>query len=387
MPKKKKPYRSKVKIGVTADGRDVVKYIQGSTRAELHNAREAVIAKYITGAALANDRLFGDYAAEWFRVKKEPFASPSTRESYRTALNKNLFPVLGVRMMRAISSMDLQDVLNGLKGMSETKITVVLATMRGVFRSALADRLIDTDPTRSLVRPTAAPVREKQALTPAQRAALEEACRSHPMGHYIALMYYLGVRPGEARGLLWRDIDWKTNLVSIERDIDYKDHAQVGGLKTKKSRRTVPLSAPLRAVLEPLRGLPDTYIAHAETGPQRPLSKSSAERIWVDVMRAAGLVMPADDDNRYQPYDPRNLWRATITPHALRHNFITMCWEHGLDPYETMKLVGHTSITTTLNIYTHLSDAQLARTAVKLDGMFAGQPSAAPWTPQKSVQL
>ena len=366
----KKPYRSKVKIGVDAAGRPINKWIQGRTRAELHAAREAVIAKYITGEALADDRLFGDYAAEWYRVRKAPFVSASTRESYRTALNKDLFPALGERMMRSISSMELQDLLNKYAGKSKSKITDVLATLRGVFLSALADRLIDTDPTASLARPRPKPTAEKPTLTPEQRAALEETCRTHPDGHYLALLYYLGCRPGEARGLCWGDIDWDRRRVRIERDIDYKTGGAPGALKNGASYRTVPLPQPLAAILRPLRGLPDTYIAHGARGADRPLSKSTADRLWVRLMLAAGLVIPAPKPNHFDPSDPRHEHRPVITPHALRHNYITMCWEHGLDPYETMKLVGHASIKTTMDIYTHLSEAQMAKTAEKLDDMF-----------------
>ena len=381
MPKRKTPYRSKVKVGVDQDGKPINKWIQGRTRAELQAARGAVIAKYITGEALAGDRLFGDYAADWYRVRKAPFVSASSRESYRTALNKDLFPVLGERMMRAISSMDLQQILNAHAGKSATKITILLATLRGVFRSALADRLIDTDPTKALIRPAAASAKEKPALTPEQRAALEEVCRTHPQGHYLALMYYLGCRPGEARGLQWGDIDWRRARVHIERDIDYKDKAHPGALKTKASAREVPFPMALRAILEPLRGLPDTYIAHGDKSSYSPLAKAPAERLWTELMLHAGMAAPAEAENHYTQYDIRHTWRATITPHTLRHNYITLCWEHGLDPYETMKLVGHTSIKTTMDIYTHLSEAQLAKTAVKLDDMFAGRPSATPWRP------
>ena len=386
MSKRKTPYRSKVKIGVGPDGKPINKWIQGYTRAELDRAREAVIAKYITGAALSDDRLFGDYASEWYRVRKAPFVSASSRESYRTALNHDLFPLLGDRMMRSISSMQLQDIVNQHAGRSATKITVIMATLRGVFRCALADRLIDVDPAKGMLRPKAAPAAEKTALTPQQRDALEEVARTHPQGHYLALMYYLGCRPGEARGLQWGDIDWKTSRVHIQRDIDYKDGGRTGALKTAASDRSVPLPAPLRAILEPLRGLPDTYIAHGEKSPCKPLSKSSAERLWVSFMQAADMIIAADENNRYPVTDPRHTYTPLFTPHALRHNYITMCWEHGLDPYETMKLVGHTSITTTLNIYTHLSEAQLARTAGKLDAMFSGQQSAAPWRPS-TMQL
>ena len=372
MPKKKTPYRSKVKIGVDASGKDIVKYIQGYTRAELDQARQAVIARYITGEAPEADRLFGDYATEWFRVRKAPFISASSRESYRTALNKHLFPVLGNRMLRAITPLELQELLNTYAGKSKSMITSILATLRGVYGSALADRIVTRDPTERLVRPTATPTAAKPALTAEQRAALAAACAAEPMGHYLALLYYLGCRPGEARGLMWQDVDWDRDLIHIARDIDYKANGQPGALKNAASDRHVPMPAPLRAILQPLRGLPDTYIAHAPGGPDKPLSKSSADRLWVRLMAAAGMVQPAPEDGKFEKYDPRHKLRALITPHALRHNYITMCWEHGLDPYETMKLVGHASITTTMNIYTHLSEAQMAKTAAKLDDMFAG---------------
>ena len=375
MPKKKTPYRSKVKIGVDAEGRPINKWIQGRTRSELDQARQHVIAVYITGEALAGDRLFGDYAAEWYRVRKAPFVSASTRESYRTALNKDLFPVLGERHLRAITAMELQELVNRYAGRSKSKITDVIATLRGVFRSALSDRLISTDPTLSLVRPKAKPTAEKLVLAPEQRAALEDTCRTHPDGHYLALLYYLGCRPGEARGLMWKDVDWDRDLVHIARDIDYKANGNPGALKNKASDRHVPVPAPLRALLQPLRGLPDTYIAYAPSGPDRPLSKSSADRLWLRLMDAAGMtVAPPEDDDKYEQYDPRHNLRPLITPHALRHNYITMCWEHGFDPYETMKLVGHASIVTTMNIYTHLSEAQVSKTAAKLDDMFRSQP-------------
>lgn len=371
MPKKKNPYRSKVKVGVDADGKPINKWIQGRTRAELAQAREAVIAKYITGEAPADDRLFGDYASEWYRVRKEPFISASSRESYRTALNKDLFPALGNRNLRAITSMELQTLVNGYAGRSKSKITDILATLRGVFRSALSDRIVDTDPTANLIRPRAKPTAEKLVLTPEQRATLEHVCSAHPDGHYLALLYYLGCRPGEARGLRWGDINWTTRQIRIERDIDYKTGGTPGALKNHASYRTVPVPQPLCDLLRPLRGLPDAYIVHAATGSDKPLPKSTADRMWTRLMVASGLAIPAPTPNKFDKSDPRHDYRALISPHTLRHNYITMCWEHGLDPYETMKLVGHASIKTTMDIYTHLSDIQMTKTAAKLDAMFS----------------
>lgn len=367
MPRRKTPYRSKVKIGEDANGKPINKWIQGSTRDELAAARRDVIRRFILGDAQADDRIFGEYATEWYNLRKAPFVSPSSRESYRTALNKDILPVFGNAHLRAVTAADIQAFVNRFADMSNTKITVIIATLRGIFDAAVADRILTQSPAEHIRRPKAAPPAEKPALTPDQRAALEDVCRTHPQGHYLALMYYLGVRPGEARGLQWRDIDFKAALVHVERDIDYKAGNQPGALKTAKSTRTIPMPRPLANILKPLTELPHNYIVHG-SDPAKPLSKASAERLWTDIMIMAGMVEPTD--KAYRASDPRAQWQPTITPHALRHNFITMCWENGLDVYETMKLVGHTSIKTTMDIYTHLSAAQMQKTAVKLDAMF-----------------
>lgn len=59
-----------------------------------------------------------------------------------------------------------------------------------------------------------------------------------------------------------------------------------------------------------------------------------------------------------------------ITPRCIRHNYATVCWERGIDPYTTMHLMGHSSIKTTMDIYAHLNERQMARISQKIDGLF-----------------
>ena len=67
MPKKQKSglYRTKVKIGVDSNGKDINKWISGSTKAELEQAKQAVIKHYILGIGMQEDQLFGEYAVNW----------------------------------------------------------------------------------------------------------------------------------------------------------------------------------------------------------------------------------------------------------------------------------------------------------------------------------
>lgn len=369
MAKKQKSglYRTKVKIGVDANGKDIFKYISARTMRELEDLKREVVAQYIEGKAAAQDVLFGAYAVEWFRVIKAPGLSASSIESYRTALNKDILPVFSNFNLRAITAMQLQDFVNGYAGKSATKITMICATLKGIFESACADRIIIENPMAHIRKPKPTPPEEKIALTVEQRERIEAECRSNPRAIYLALMYYLGLRPGEARGLQWGDIDWQKNTVHIQRDIDYKDGGKVGKVKTQKSKRIVPLPDGLRAILSGLRGMPDLFIVRGENG--GTLSKTSAERLWVELMYNCDMVEPAENVY-YRASDIRSKWRPIITPHAIRHNYATMCWEAGLDPYTTMRLMGHASIKTTMDIYTHLNDRQMDRIAEKVEIIF-----------------
>ena len=75
----------------------------------------------------------------------------------------------------------------------------------------------------------------------------------------------------------------------------------------------------------------------------------------------------------YRDTDIRSHWKAKITPHCIRHNYATVCWERGIDPYTTMRLMGHSSIKTTMDIYTHLNERQLAQISQKIEGLFEKQ--------------
>lgn len=372
MPKKQKSglYRTKVKVGTDQTGKPIVKWVSGKTQKELEDAKREVIAHYVEGRAAMSDRLLGDYAVQWFNVVKAPGLSPSSLESYRTALNKDILPPLGERNLRAITATELQALVNGYAGMSATKITVVCAALSGLFDAACADGLIASNPMDHVRKPKATPAAEKTILSADQRRAVERVCASDPRAVYLALMYYLGLRPGEARGLMWGDIDFDARTLHIQRDIDYKAGGRAGQLKTPKSNRVIPLPDALSAILSGFRGLPATFVVQGAKG--GVLSKASAERLWCELMIACGLVVPAESSN-YRSGDPRAHWTPIITPHALRHNFASMCWENGLDAYTAMRLLGHSSIKTTMDIYTHLSDAQLHQIGSKVDAMFSKQ--------------
>lgn len=369
MPTKQKSglYRTKVKIGVDREGNDVVKWISGKTKRELEEARAQVIEYYIDGAERPEDRLFGDYAIEWYELRKKPFISPVQQNAYRTMLNKHVLPEFGDRNLRAVRAADIQRFVNSFSGASATQIGMALSVLHGVFGAAYADRILDADPTARVRKPVPTPPKQKRALTPVERANIEHTIQTRHDSAYLAVLYYTGMRPGEARGLQWGDIDWEQNLIHVQRDLDFATN-DYGSLKTSAADRYVPLIPALRDYLYPRRGLADAPIVSSNG---KPVTSATAARLWLSLMLASDMAEDVPEGElHYGAHDLRSRYRAVITPHALRHNFITMCWDMGMDVQLVAKIVGHSDVKVTMAIYTHLNKTHVAAAASQLSAMF-----------------
>ena len=376
MPKKQKSglYRSKVRIGTDPNGKPIDKWISGKTKKELEEQRQQVIAYYIEQTATETDRLFGDYAVEWYKTRKEPFISASSRAAYCTMINRYVLPAFGERHLRAIRAVEIQTWLNGFAGQSKTQITLAMSVLRGIYRDALADRLVTFDPTAAMRRPQATAPAPKKAFTPQECERIEQTIATHAHGLYLATLYYTGMRQGEVRGLMWGDIDFEAGMIHVQRDIDDAAGGEVGKLKTHAADRYVPMTNALRALMLPHRGLPSAFVFVGERS-GNPLSQASARRVWLGLMLACGMATHTGYERKEgERYDIRKEYTTDITPHTFRHNFITMCWNAGMDAAITQKIVGHTDYRTTINIYTHLSKPNIQSAQVALEQIF-GQKS------------
>ena len=132
--------RGRVCIGKTPDGRNLNKYMTAATEEELEAKKEAIRQEYITGETSKKNVPFWEYSEEWYRVKKEPHISPSSRKSYRVMLTKHILPQFGVKYMRAISAKQLQEFMNTFEGSSKSQITQAKTILEGVFQQAFDDR-------------------------------------------------------------------------------------------------------------------------------------------------------------------------------------------------------------------------------------------------------
>lgn len=346
-------YRTKVTIGHDETGKAIYKWIQAPTQKKLEEEKRKIREYYIEGNAAANDQLFAVYCIDWYKARKLPTIAPGTAKGYRSVLNNHILPAFGDRNLRAIRPLELQAFVNRFAGKGATQIKVVLSILKGVFGSALQDQIIVRNPAVGLVAPEAAESEPKRAFTPDEAAIVERLCVEHERGLMIAMLYYTGMRNGEARGLKWGDVDWGKGRLHVVRDIDDVVHEE-GDLKTPGSERWIPIAPPLMDILKSARGMPRAYILPGKNN--GPMTYGEIWYHWSIIREAAGL-----------PQD--------ITLHYFRHNYVTMCRDAGIRPDDAMRLVGHTSYQTTLKHYTHDTDAHMASVGEQVAEMFSDKKS------------
>lgn len=363
-------FRGKVTIGHEPDGKPIYKYVTAPTRRELENVKEAVKEHYIFGREIPRDQPFYQYAEQWYRLKKEPFISDASRSYYKTCFMKHLLPAFGMQHMRAISAAQLQEYVNGFAGTSKSQINNIIGTLKAIFSSAFSEGLIDRDPTAGLIRPKAGKKEGRRALTQDETARVLDTIQTHPEGLFLAVLYYLGLRRGEALGLKWGDFDFAADQVHIQRDIDFTGStAAEGSLKTDAADRYVPVPTELKEMLLPKKAHADAFVFCTDKG--EPLSQATYKRMWARLMVQCGCAQWREvKSGTSRPDDILKQVKPTLTPHYFRHNYVTLLYESGIDPLIAMKIVGHTDYQTTANIYTHLREDTLRKASVNMEKVF-----------------
>lgn len=377
--KEKKRLRGKVII----PGASKPIWVSAFSRRELEEKKRIIRETYIDGIK-PRDMTFHQVVIEWFNSVKRPrIKKEGTLNNYRVMINKHILPYIPEeKLCRAVRRADLQECLDRLKGMNGNTITLTMSIIKRSMEYAVSEGVIQRNPANALIRPVTGDSVEKDSFTDEQVHRLFKTANNHPDGILIYVLYYFGLRIGEAAGLKWGDFDWDRNVVHIERQIDFsksKSNA-VSSLKTKQSDRYVTIPAQARDYFWNHRELPNVYVVHRPNGD--PLTHSTKRHVWLDLMISSGFArlkkQYVEDKEAamalgmsFPPPLIDKDYVSDITPHWFRHNYTTMLFEGEVDPLTAMHLLGHSNYQTTANVYTHIKERTLQKAAIKLDSVFS----------------
>lgn len=268
-----------------------------------------------------------------------------TRKKYVSRMNHCVLDHIGDMPLCKIKAMDCQKVLNLQSDNSQRQIDEVYQILNFLFNKAVDNKLIRDNPAAHLVKPNGYR-HERRSLTEEEEKYLVPLL-SVERYHVFALMYYLGLRPSEAQNMTYEDIE----------EIDGMKIAHIRGTKTKNAERYIPVPKELLEIIKDGTG----FIATATTGKKH--SSTSFRKAWLQLIKQMNIDMGCET------YKGRLLDKKTaddLVPYVLRHNYATRLVEK-VDLRISAYLLGHSSISITNDIYTHVSVQQVCNTFATLD--------------------
>lgn len=264
--------------------------------------------------------------------------SEVTRDKFMVRMKSSILKPIGDMKLKDIKPIHCQQVINEQAGKSKRHINEIYQTMQFLFKYAVANHLIKENPAEHIIKPPGT-AGHRRALTASERRFfIKVGLRDRRYLLYM-LMLFCGCRTGEAAEAMGKDI----------RMMDGYPVLHIRGTKNKNADRLVPIPAELYSVIKDTP--PDEYIAQTEAG--HKVSNNYRIRLWKSFCRQLNIEMGCKMyRNALVPPYPL---APDLVPYCLRHEFCTDLARRGIDVRIAQKLMGHSDIKLTANIYTNLN--------------------------------
>ena len=290
-----------------------------------------------------------------YLTAKRPFLKESSYAHYVELAENYIKPYVGKlkfeeldsdTAVKYVSQLKIRGRTSGKGGLSDKTIRDVCSLLKSVYTLATENGKCPSDirfPRFTISKPSRM---KSQVLTLEHQKQLEAYLMANmcPENLGIMLCLYTGMRIGEICALKWSDVDLDSCLINVNRTVLRIRNTQVRGKqpktvivtgtpKTDSSQRAIPVPKAIGKLLktEGKQQSTDYYVATCSTRLMEP--RRYYEK-YKQILRKCGIT-------------------TNYTFHALRHTYATRCIENGIDPKVVSELLGHSSVTITLNRYVH----------------------------------
>lgn len=331
----------------------------------------------------------GEWLDFWLETYMKHSLKQSTYLSYESYARIHFKPTLGNFLLKAITPRLLQQYYNHkaeAEGLSPKTIVNLNLYLHKALGQAVLEGYLPSNPASNINLPRGRKP-QIEILTRDEQAHLLRASYQHRYGVFIRLVLTSGLRMGELLGLRWEDLDLHANLLHIRRTLnrlnkiglptDYagpKTEIVIDEPKSQNSIRSIPL---LPAAVQDLLGW-------------RGIQEQDRS-LAGDTYQLSGFIVTNPQGGYIEPRTFKDYYNQMLTLaglrhftfHALRHTFASRALEQGMDAKTLSILLGHASVSFTLDTYTHvLNDhkwegMQLMEELYALDSV-ASTPAAYP---------
>lgn len=321
----------------------------------------------------------------------------TTLKDYESKVKVHIVKPLGHKFMSDVTADDVKLAIIPASMKSKSLYHGVQMLYKQIFDSAVESKIIPTSPCERLSANGGKPQKERQALTDNQVDQLLAAIKGLPPYVFVMLGLYAGLRREEILGLKWDCVflDKKAPYLSVRRawHVEHNRPVVIDQLKTNAAKRDIPLPANLVECLREAKANTRSEFVVANSEGQ-PLSYTQFQRVWTyirtrtakprkyyryeDGIRTTHMVNPILGEAAKHCKGVVYSLNFDVTPHQLRHTYITNLIYSGVDPKTVQYLAGHENSKMTMDIYAKVKYNKPEELLAVVNSAF-GQPSA----PQK----
>ncbi len=307
-----------------------------------------------------NRTTVADYLTTWLSDYVKPNLSPRGYERYESIVRVHLVPAIGSIPLTQLRSNHLQKHYSGMLevGLSPQSVRYDHVVLHKALATALKWGLI----ARNVADGVDVPRAKRSEMKTWDEEEINQFLEAAKDTQYYALFYtalFTGMRRSELLALRWQDIDFIYSQIYVNRSMH---HLQGGGYiftqpKSDKSRRTIALPPSAFLVLEDYRKqketegillgtlLKDIDLAFSALG--KPLRPNTVSRAWTMLAIKAGVKV--------------------IRLHDARHSHASLMLRQGVHPKIVQERLGHSTISVTLDTYSHVTPGMQEAAAKRFD--------------------
>ena len=357
-------YRTRVQ---DADGKLVALYAR--TPEELYDKELEALEQIENATFRRKSPTVAEYCEKWLLMQSVHIRA-TTLTDYTSKIQRHIIKELGQKRMADVTLDDIQLALVPVSQKSASVYKSVVILYKSIFRAAKESHVIDENPTIYLDSKGGVPQEERQALTDEQAERLLDAIRGLPPYVFVMIGLYAGLRREEILALQWDSVylDTDTPYLTVRRawHTEHNRPVILTELKTKAAERNIPLPICLAECLRAAKATSTSdYVVANRDG--EPLSYTQFKRLW------QYIVTRTVKERSYYRYEDGKRTKHTVTPvlgekaahngrlvysldfevtpHQLRHTYITNLIHSSVDPKTVQYLAGHESSKITMDIY------------------------------------
>lgn len=359
-------------VGRNTDGSPKRLTVYGKSRKEVADKIAEMLLDIKTGDYIEpNKTTLGEWLDIWMRDYKTISLKETTYDSYSMNIRVHIKPCIGYISLFELSVSHIQGLINTLhrQGKSSALIRKIKNILKGALDQAVANGMISRNVVGGVTLPKHTQ-KEIRWLSVEEERTFINATKGNRLEVAFKLALVTGLRLGELIGLTWDCIDLNIGVITIKQTlIRVKSREDEGKnlyyisptTKTKKSMRRVPIP---KSAIKMLK-------EHKKT---QNAEKKLAGELYTD----NNLVFCTALGNRLIPRNVERSFANIIrdagiegaSVHSLRHTYATRLFENGVAAKTVSELLGHTDVTHTLNVYTHVANIVKEKAVEFLDYVF-----------------